>query len=96
MLIVNGIGILAGTGTTISFLPQVILTVRTGSVDNISPLMFIIHSSGVLSWIIYGVLIHNHIIILFNSIALLLNSILLVCIVRHYFSDGRDSEINVA
>ena len=86
MLIVDAIGILAGTGTTVSFLPQVILTVRTGSVDNISPLMFLIHSSGVISWIIYGALIHNHIIILFNGAALFLNSILLACFIRHYCS----------
>lgn len=76
------IGYCAGIGTTVSFLPQVILCVRTGRVRGISPYMFVIHSSGVICWIVYGSLLHNTIILVFNGITLLLNSIILGCFLR--------------
>lgn len=65
------LGLIAGTGTTVSFFPQLYKIIKTKKTENLSPIMFIIHTSGVTCWIIYGILINNLIIVLFNSITLL-------------------------
>lgn len=66
------IGLLAGIGTTFSFLPQVIHIYKHNSIESISPYLMSIHTFGVTSWIIYGYMRDDFMIILFNSITLLL------------------------
>lgn len=83
-IIVKTIGYLAGTGTTISFLPQMIQVIRTGSVADLSIYMFLIHSTGVSLWICYGIYIHDLIIVLFNSITMFFNLVILSFFVRSY------------
>ncbi len=48
------IGLLAGTLTTIAFLPQVLKTWQSKSAKDISLGMFLTFCAGVLLWIIYG------------------------------------------
>jgi MtN3 and saliva related transmembrane protein len=64
------IGSLAGTLTTVSFIPQVIKTWRSRSASDISFGMFLLFSLGVLLWLIYGTHIHSVPIVLANSITL--------------------------
>ena len=78
------IGYVAGIGTTISFIPQVVHIVRTRSVNDLSPYMFMIHSTGVVSWIIYGALLRNPIIVVFNAITFSLNLIILAYFIRQW------------
>lgn len=66
------IGLIAGTLTTISFLPQVIKTWKSKSAKDISLIMFLCFCSGVLLWIIYGFLISNIPIIVTNFVTLIL------------------------
>jgi MtN3 and saliva related transmembrane protein len=66
------IGLIGGTGTTVSFLPQVYKVFKHKKTENLSPIMFCIHTTGVLSWIVYGILIGNYIIIMFNAVTFLL------------------------
>ena len=73
MDIANLIGTLAGVFTTIAFLPQVIKTWKTQSSSDISLLMFLLFSGGVLLWLIYGILLHAMPIIVANSITLALS-----------------------
>jgi MtN3 and saliva related transmembrane protein len=63
------IGYIAGTGTTISFLPQVYQVVRYKNTENISKCMFCIHTSGVMLWVFYGILIKNYVVIAFNAVS---------------------------
>lgn len=72
------IGILAGTGTTISFLPQVVKVVETQSTKDLSPYMLAIHLSGAGLWIAYGVMRDDIIIAVFNLITAGLVSTLLL------------------
>jgi MtN3 and saliva related transmembrane protein len=72
------IGILAGTLTTIAFLPQVIKTWRTKSAKGLSLGMFSVFCTGVSLWLIYGFLIHDLPMILANIITLVLAITLLV------------------
>jgi MtN3 and saliva related transmembrane protein len=67
------IGSLAGTLTTISFIPQVIKTWRSRSASDISFVMFLLFSLGVLLWLSYGVSIHSLPIVLANGITLVLS-----------------------
>lgn len=73
MDIVNWIGTLAGVFTTIAFIPQVAKTWKTQSASDISLWMFLLFSSGVLLWLIYGVLLHAIPIIAANGITLTLS-----------------------
>ncbi len=66
------IGIIAGTLTTIAFLPQVIKIYRMKDASELSLTTFSIFSLGVLFWLIYGILVHELPIILANSITLIL------------------------
>ncbi len=70
MNLVTILGLLAGSLTTIAFLPQVIKTWRTRSTKDISLEMFAIFCSGVLLWIIYGTLVKD-IPVIFTNVATL-------------------------
>lgn len=75
--LVRAVGLAAGTGTTVSFLPQVARVFRTRSVADLSPTMFLIHSSGVVLWVAYGVLVGDWIIVGFNVATLCFNAAIL-------------------
>jgi MtN3 and saliva related transmembrane protein len=64
------IGYLAGILTTLSFLPQAILSIKTKNTDGISIGMYSFFVTGVSFWLIYGILIENFAIILANIITL--------------------------
>ncbi|BAQ66910.1 SemiSWEET transporter [Geminocystis sp. NIES-3709] len=72
MELVTIIGLMAGSLTTISFLPQVIKTWRSKSAKDISLSMFLSFCLGVLLWIIYGFLLGELPIIIANFITLVL------------------------
>lgn len=69
LLIKTCIGITAGIGTTISFLPQLVKVVRSGSSEGLSHSMFLIHTSGVILWIVYGIIGRDLIVITFNAMS---------------------------
>ena len=77
MDLINLIGTLAGILTTIAFIPQVLKTWRTRSAGDISLLMFLLFSSGVLLWLIYGLLLHAMPIIIANGVTLSLSASIL-------------------
>jgi len=77
------IGLIAGTCTTLSLLPQVIKTIKTRETKDISMAMYIILMSGMLLWIIYGVLIEAPPVILANAFSLLLALIVLILKIKY-------------
>ena len=66
------IGYLAATLTTVSFLPQAILTLKTKDTESLSLSMYSIFTLGVLFWLIYGIYRSDRAIIFANAITLLL------------------------
>ncbi len=68
----DALGFLAGTLTTIAFLPQVARTWRTRRTDDISLAMLVMFSIGVGLWIIYGVLMKSLPMIMANTATLIL------------------------
>lgn len=75
--LIKAVGLAAGTGTTVSFLPQVVRVVRTRSVADLSLSMFLIHSTGVVLWVVYGALVRDWIIVGFNTSTLCFNAAIL-------------------
>jgi MtN3 and saliva related transmembrane protein len=71
------IGLLAGSLTTIAFLPQVIKTWKTKSTKDISLGMFLTFCTGVLLWIIYGSLVKDIPVVIANVATLSLASTIL-------------------
>ena len=65
-------GMAAGTLTTIAFVPQVIKTWRSGSADDISMFMFLLFSTGVLMWLIYGISLNSWPMMIANGLTLIL------------------------
>lgn len=76
-LFIKIIGMLAGTCTTIAFLPQVIQTWKSKSAKGLSLGMFSIFTLGVCLWLVYGVIKSDPPLIIFNAITLLLSALLL-------------------
>ena len=71
------LGYVAGTLTTAAFLPQVIQTWKTKSTKDISLGMFVTFTTGVLLWLVYGLLIESSPVIIANLGTLLLAMIIL-------------------
>ena len=71
------LGLTAGMLTTVSFLPQVIKTWKMRETKDISLLMYIVLCTGIILWIVYGILIKDLPLIVANSFSLILASIIL-------------------
>ncbi len=72
------IGIVAGTLTSTSMLPQLIKLVKEKNAEALSPVMLIVLISGLSLWAYYGILKTDWPIIITNVFALLLNVTLLI------------------
>jgi MtN3 and saliva related transmembrane protein len=66
------IGTLAATLTTLSFVPQALLTLRTRQVQGISLGMYGLFTAGVALWVVYGVTLGEWPIIVANLVTLAL------------------------
>lgn len=76
-VLIDIIGYVGASLTTIAFLPQVIKTIRLKKADEISLMMYIMFCVGLLCWLIYGMFIMNLPLIGANGIAFILAMIVL-------------------
>ena len=72
------LGLIAGTLTTIAFVPQLIKVWQSKSANDISYVMFILFITGIILWEIYGWGIHSMPVILFNVITFMLGLAILI------------------
>ena len=77
------IGSLGGALTTIASIPQVIKTVKTKHTKDISLMMYILLTTGVALWLIYGIMISDGPIIISNGVTLALTSTILAYKIRY-------------
>ena len=77
-LIANLVGGVAGTLTTIAFLPQVIRTWRTRRSDDISMGMLLLFAAGVALWEAYGLMLGDLPVIAANAVTLVLAIVIVV------------------
>ena len=81
--VVTALGLVAATLTTISFLPQVLRTVRTRDTRAISVSMYATFVAGVGLWLVYGLLTGDVPIIVSNAITFVLSGIVFILKLRH-------------
>lgn len=78
MTLIDMLGFAAAALTTISFVPQAAMVIRTKRTAGISLLMYALFTLGVLLWLAYGIATNARPIILANSITLMLAGTILV------------------
>jgi MtN3 and saliva related transmembrane protein len=83
MPFVTAVGTIAGILTTIAFLPQVIRTWRTRSTADISLVMFLIYVTGIVLWLVYGLMLKDPPLIVSNAVTLLFSGMILGLKLRH-------------
>jgi MtN3 and saliva related transmembrane protein len=66
------IGFLAGACTTIAFLPQAVKAWKTKSTKDVSLAMYIILCTGIVLWLVYGLLIGSKPVIIANAVVIVL------------------------
>ncbi|MBX2970016.1 MAG: SemiSWEET family sugar transporter [Cyclobacteriaceae bacterium] len=71
------LGLLAGSCTTAAFIPQVVKTWKSRSTKDLSLGMFSIFCTGVVLWLVYGLLVMDIPVIIANLVTLVLASFLL-------------------
>ena len=76
-------GYLAGTLTTAAFIPQAYKILATKQVKGISIIMYLVFTTGVLLWLIYGLIIANIPMIIFNAVTLILAITILYNLFRY-------------
>lgn len=71
------IGYIAGALTTIAFAPQLLKVLTTKSTKDVSLMMLLCSTSGMILWLFYGIQIKDPAIVVANSISVVLASSLL-------------------
>jgi MtN3 and saliva related transmembrane protein len=71
------LGLVAGTLTTIAFLPQMFQTWKTKSAKDVSFVMLITFMTGLFLWLVYGIILGAVPIIMANGVTLFFNFIIL-------------------
>jgi MtN3 and saliva related transmembrane protein len=77
-LIIFVFGYIAAACTTISFIPQAIKVFKSKSTKDISLGMFLLMTSGVFFWLVYGLMINSFPIIIANAVTLFLSVYILL------------------
>ena len=72
------IGFFAGFCTTVAFFPQAVKVWKSKSTKDISLYMFIIFTTGVVCWLIYGGAMSDIPLILANAVTLILSIFILI------------------
>ncbi len=75
------LGLIAGTLTTISFLPQVIRTLRTRHAADLSAAWLFTFAAGTVCWLTYGILKSDIAVALANGVT---SGLVLILIVAKY------------
>ena len=80
---INTLGLIAGTLTTVAFVPQVIKIWKTKHARDISFGMFAIFSLGVLLWLLYGIQIGAWPVIIANAVTLVFSLTMLIFKIKY-------------
>ncbi|MET6676532.1 SemiSWEET transporter [Citrobacter amalonaticus] len=80
---INLIGFIGGGCTTISFIPQVVLVLKTKSTKDISLLMYSVFVFGIFLWLLYGILSDALPVIIPNLITFVLAGSILIMKVKN-------------
>jgi MtN3 and saliva related transmembrane protein len=76
------LGLIAGTLTTVSVLPQVVKAWKTRHTKDVSLIMFLILFTGVALWFVYGLLIGDVPVVVANGITMVFVMTMIVFKIR--------------
>lgn len=82
MTFITLLGLVAGSLTTVAFVPQVIRAWKTKSTKDVSLSMFTILCAGIFMWIVYGIAIGDVPVIVANVVTLCLAGSVIVAKLR--------------
>ncbi len=74
---VEMVGYIGAFMTTAAFFPQTWKVIRTRNTHSISLAMYVLFTSGVCFWLVYGTMIESVPVVIANSLTLVLSSIIL-------------------
>jgi len=77
------IGLGAAFCTTVAFLPQVIRAWQTRSTKDLSLSMFLVFTTGISLWLVYGLILHDVPLIAANGTTFVLSGTILYFKLRH-------------
>ena len=77
------IGLAAGFLTTVAFVPQVLKVWKTRSARDLSLAMYLVFTTGVALWLLYGILIDSRPLVVANAVTFVLALFILVMKLRH-------------
>jgi MtN3 and saliva related transmembrane protein len=77
------VGLAAAFCTTVAFLPQVIQTWRTRSTKDLSLAMFLVFTTGIFLWLVYGLVLRDIPLIAANGTTFVLSGTILYFKLRH-------------
>ncbi|TCZ89038.1 SemiSWEET transporter [Lysobacter sp. N42] len=77
------LGYVGATLTTLSFIPQAVMTIRTRDTRGISLGMYSVFTVGVACWLAYGIALGSWPMILSNIVTLVLSSTILAMKLRY-------------
>ena len=83
ILIQEIIGYLAAVLTTAAYVPQAFKTIKSRKTSDISLFMYLLMFTGVIGWLIYGIMHNSLPIILANGITMSLVAIILIMKMRY-------------
>lgn len=93
MMFADILGYVAAVGTTGAFIPQAYKVFKTKKTDDLSTGTFLLLSTGVILWCIYGFLVNSLPIIMANGITFLMVFYILVIMVKQKLTVKRISNI---
>jgi MtN3 and saliva related transmembrane protein len=77
LIAIKLVGFLAGALTTVSFLPQVVKSLRTRHMGDFNLLFIVLMLAGLVLWTVYGFMLGQLPLIVANGVTIALNLILL-------------------
>lgn len=83
MNLITLLGLAAACGTTISFIPQAVQTIRTKNTSGISMAMYSVFTFGTFLWLLFGLFSNNLPVTLANGITLIFAMIILIYKIKY-------------
>lgn len=77
------IGSIAGILTTVAFLPQVIMVLKTKDTSSLSLGMYSLQVTGVFLWLVHGIVIGDMALLVANAVTFVLAMIILICKLKY-------------
>jgi len=93
MTYVDLIGTCAAIMTTISFMPQALKVIKTNDTRSLSLIMYLIFTTGVCFWLIYGICKRDLPITISNVITIVFAGTILVAKIRNLKRDRDESTV---